>query len=143
MLPILRMCLAMVSSVVVAGAATAPAEPPLAGTWEFATFGTTPGCSTKPEEYTQKRVVVLRDAAAGFVPNPLGFESAGSRLRQCHRGGEIAFDPPSRIGGGNCDMSFNGTISPDGNRMTGKFSFIMAAGPFTAVREAIEPVSAS
>jgi hypothetical protein len=134
--PILRCCAFMICASA-AGAATQP-EPPLAGTWEFATVGTTPGCSTKPQDYTQTRVVVMRDAAAGFVPNPLGFESGGFRLRQCHPGGEIAFDTPYRIGGGNCDMSFTGTISADGNRMTGKFSFIMAAGTFTAVREAVE-----
>jgi hypothetical protein len=123
-----------------AGAATQP-EPPLAGTWEFSTVGTTPGCSTTPQDYTQKRVVTLSDAATGFTPNPLGFKSAGFRLRKCQPGGEIAFDTPYSIGGGNCDMSFNGIISADGNRMTGKFSFIMAAGTFTAVREAVEQAS--
>jgi hypothetical protein len=138
-MPILRCC-ALVLVAAAAHAAAQP-EPPLAGTWEFSTVGTTPGCSTRPQDYTQKRVVRLKDDSGGFVPNPLGFESAGFRLRKCQPGGEIAFDTPYRIGGGNCDMSFNGIIAADGNHMSGKFSFIMAAGTFTAVREAVEQAS--
>jgi len=106
------------------------------GIWEFSTTGTTPGMSSRPQDYSQVRRVHFQNGA--FDTNPLGFISQGFRLTTCELDGPVAFETPYTIGGGNYDMTFKGVGDFNLTHLSGGFEFCMASGTFTAIHEAAE-----
>ncbi len=107
----------------------------MGGTWEFAMVGTTAGMSANPGQYS--RVSRVHFANGEFDKNPLGFVSSSNfRVRAYEAGGPANFESPYALGGAEYPMTFNGTLSMDCTQLSGTFSFCMASGTFTAVREA-------
>jgi|GEM_PF-3512245 len=113
-------------------------EEVMQGTWKFETVGVAGQWGQTKEGLSQKfSLVFLPKAVEGnIITGRAFFPISRSKLNTARPGGSVNFSTYYKVGGGEYEAKWRGTLSEDGTKITdGTFSMTTGHGTFTAEKK--------